>query len=609
MIPWIQVYNRSDNGIRTRIANDLPTISHELGHALDVRWGVLGNGLTDTMRKELVDGLSDEMKAAYQPRQYLSEGYAEYIRKFLQNRETAAIDYPEFTKHFLNSLSPKDAALLEQLADDINAYYSLDADTATSSIRLREDGTPDARTWGEKIKAKANVLYQAWVDSNHGIREFDKATGANTYKLATNSAYSDAIAGQIITGDLTDANGQYVGPGLKAALNGLDMNDKQKYKLFGEYLAVKHGPERLAEGMRIFADDRKNSTAWMQNRQAQLEQQYPEFKEISERLYQFQADFLKTWGVDTGLVSQQSADEWAKRWKFYVPFNRAVSQEKRGIGAKRGFANQNSTINQARGSGLDIVHPVDNIINNLVKMVNAGVRNNVMRRITDEAERLGADASFLEKVPTPMVRREFDMTGVKEQLTDWIEGSTMRQVDKDQATGIIGNLDDVLAQYGRGKAHGDVITVLKGGQQEFWKINDPLMLQSITNMSPKKMDGILDAYAVVSRFMTGNITGNNILWSLFSNFPRDLGTFFTYSKTRNPAKVFAAMGSAYVNKIKGDSADLLFKEYLASGTGTLDKVQVKDGHLVNCDMGESFAMCIIGGNTFIVKGDALAEKE
>ena len=358
-------YNRRDNGIRTRIANDLPTISHELGHALDVRWGVLGNGLTDTMRKELVDGLSDEMKAAYQPRQYLSEGYAEYIRKFLQNRETAAIDYPEFTKHFLNSLSPKDAALLEQLADDINAYYSLDADTATSSIRLREDGTPDARTWGEKIKAKANVLYQAWVDSNHGIREFDKATGANTYKLATNSAYSDAIAGQIITGDLTDANGRYVGPGLKAALHGLDLNNKQQYKLFGEYLAVKHGPERLAEGMRIFADDRKNSTAWMQNRQAQLEQQYPEFKEISERLYQFQADFLKTWGVDTGLVSKQSADEWAKRWKFYVPFNRAVSREKRGIGAKRGFANQNSTIKQARGSGLDIVHPVDNIINKI----------------------------------------------------------------------------------------------------------------------------------------------------------------------------------------------------------------------------------------------------
>lgn len=428
-------------------------------------------------------------------------------------------------------------------------------------------GAANARTWSEKIKAKASVLYQAWTDSNHGIKRFDTATGGNTYKLATNAAYSDAIAGQILVGDLTDANGQYVAPGLKAALHGIDLNNIEQYKHFGEYLVVKHGPERLAEGMRIYADDRKNSTNFMRRRQAELEQTYPQFKEVSERLYEFQKQFLRTWGVDTGLVSSESADEWAKRWEFYVPLNRAVSQEKRGIGAKRGFANQNSTIKRALGSGLDIVHPVDNMVSNIVKMVNAGVRNNVMRSITDTAEALGADAAFLEKVPTPMVRRGFDMTGIKAQLTDWFDDSDMQASDKIKAEGIVRNLDDVLYQYGKGKAHGDVITVLKNGNQEFWKINDPLLLSSVTNMAPKKMDGILDAYAVVSRFMSANITGNNIIWSIFSNFPRDMGTFFTYSKVRNPAKVFAAMGSAYANKIKGDNADPLYKEYLAMGGG------------------------------------------
>lgn len=560
-------YDHRSKGIRTKIANDLPTTAHELGHALNDRWGILESGLSAAMKKELSDGLGAEMLAAYPPKAYVSEGFAEYIRKFLQNRETAAIDYPEFTKHFLNRISPKDAAQLEQLADEINAYYALDADTATSSIRFREEGGADARTWGEKIQQKAHVLYQAWLDSNHGIHEFDKATGANTYRLASNAAYSDAMAGQIITGDLTDANGQYVGPGLKAALQGLNLSDAKEYRLFGEYLTVKHGPERLAEGMRIFADDRKNSSAWMENRQAQLEAQYPQFKEISQRLYEFQKEFLQTWGVGTGLVSAQSAEDWADRWQYYVPFNRAVSPERRGQGAKRGFANQTSTIKQAHGSGLDIVHPVDNIVANIVKMVNAGVRNNVMRRITDETQRLGIDASFLEKVPTPVVRKGFDMTGVKTQLTDWIEQSSMQLDGKQQAEGIISSLDDVLYQYGRGKAHGDVITVLKGGNQEFWKINDPLLLQSLTNMSQKKLDGILDAYAMVSRFMTGNITGNNIIWSLFSNFPRDLGTFFVYSKVRNPAKVFSSMGSAYVNKIKGENADPMYKEFLAMGGG------------------------------------------
>ena len=74
-----------------------------------------------------------------------------------------------------------------------------------------------------------------------------------------------------------------------------------------------------------------------------------------------------------------------------------------------------------------------------------------------------------------------------------------------------------------------VVTVLKDGKPEFWKINDPLLLASLTNLTPPKMKGVLDAYAVVSRFITGNITGNNLVWSLFSNFPRDLGTLFTLS--------------------------------------------------------------------------------
>ena len=558
-------FNRGNKGIRSKIANDLPTVSHELGHYLDLTYG-LTNGLSNVQRDELMNGLSADMKAAYPQRKWTTEGLAEYIREFLRNRDEAASNYPEFTKHFLNSMSGKDAALLEQLADEVNAYFALDTDTATSSIRFSEEGTPDARTFPEKIREKASVLYQAWLDSNHGIKLFDDATGSDAYKLATNAAYSDAMAGQIIVGDLTGPDGQYVGPGLSAALKDIDLKNKDEYRLFGEYLVVRHGPERLKEGMRIFADDRKNDEAWMQARQAAIESQHPEFADAADKLYQFQKDFLQTWGVGTGLVSSDKAQEWADRWSFYVPFNRAV---KGGgtMGARRGFANQNSTINRAHGSGLDIVHPVDNIVNNIVKMVNAGVRNNVMRKITDSAERMGANAVFLEKVPTPMKRTSFRAVDLKENLTAAFDSSGMDAADKDIAFGIIDNIDDILYQYGKGKAHGDVVTVMKDGKQEFWKINDPLLLSSITSLSPKKMDGILDTYAVVSRFMTSNITGNNLIWSIFSNMPRDMMTMFTYSKDKNPLHILGGMASAYANSFKHDGQDPLFKEYLAMGGG------------------------------------------
>lgn len=559
-------YEVKSHGIRTKIANNLPVVSHELGHYFERTFGIKEQ-LTEEMQEELLSHLDERLAENYSDEKLVREGVAEYVRRFLKNRETAIIDYPLFTDWFLKCFTPKDLAKFEQLADDINAYYSLDADTATSSIRLREEGGIDLRTPIEKLQDTASHLYQAWTDSNHAIKKFDNATGSNAYILASNSAYSDAIAGQIITSDLTDQDGKYVTAGLKTVLNGINLGNKEEYRLFGEYLVVKHGPERLREGMRVFADDRKNSSNFMERRQAELEAKYPQFAEVSERLYDFIKKFYETWGVKTGLISQEMLESWGVRWEHYVPFNRAVGKGQSRAGAKRGFANQNSTIKRAKGGGQDIYNPVDNLVDNIVKMVNAGVRNNVMLTITQSAEKLGAEATFLEKVPMPLSVTNMDMTGVKEKLTDWLEESDLDDKSKDKAQGVVNNLDDVLAQYGRGKVGGNVVTVMVDGKPQAWKINDVDLLRSLTSLSPKTMDGLADAWAVGTRFMTANITGNNIVWSIFSNLPRDFATFFTYSKNKNILKMAEGVGSAYLNKIKGDKTSPLYKEFLSMGGG------------------------------------------
>ena len=562
-------YDRNEKGIRSRVVNDLPTISHELGHHLDNLYGITKK-LPEAARRELIDGLDADMKAAYKENKWVTEGLAEYTRKYLQNRETAAIDYPEFTTHFKGMLNAKDSALIDQLADEVNAYYSMDAETASSSIRNREDRGRDFRTWDERVSEKGDAFYQAWVDSNHGIRMFDRATGSQTYKLASNAAYADAMAGSILTGDLTGPDGQYVASGLTTALHGIDLKNKAEYRDFGEYLVVKHGPERLKEGMRIFADDRKNSTSWMEDRAQALEQQYPEFKSAAKRLYQFQTDFLQTWGVRTGLVSTQSAENWSKRWKYYVPLNRFMGDKGAG-GAKRGFANQTSTIRKAYGSGRDIVNPVDNIIGNVVRMVNAATRNNVAVQITNVAQNNGGMADFVEKVPSPLKQKAFDASNLKSKLSEALdEGMMNGSIHADDASfaqDIIDGIDDILIQYGRGVAHGDVVTVLRDGKPEYWKINDPMLLSSLTSMDTAKLPAWLETYGAMSRFVTSNITGNNVVWSIFSNFPRDLMTYFTFAQDKNPVHMMGGIASAYANRLKGKNADPLYKEYLAMGGG------------------------------------------
>ena len=46
---------------------------------------------------------------------------------------------------------------------------------------------------------------------------------------------------------------------------------------------------------------------------------------------------------------------------------------------------------------------------------------------------------------------------------------------------------------------------------------------------------------------------------------------------------------------------------LDTGVGSLDKVQVKNGQLVNCDCGNLYALLSIAGKTYHVKGRLLAE--
>ena len=56
-------------------------------------------------------------------------------------------------------------------------------------------------------------------------------------------------------------------------------------------------------------------------------------------------------------------------------------------------------------------------------------------------------------------------------------------------------IDDVLVQYGQGKAHGDVVTFLRNGKQEFWKINDPKKLNSLDVEFNKKNRVIVAQFA------------------------------------------------------------------------------------------------------------------
>lgn len=561
-------FNERNRGIRTKITNDLPTFSHEFGHWLDKTYNITGSArLPKEVRKDIETAFfmnpdNADLYSGKSASVKLKEGLAEFVRYYLQNRDAARIDFPKLTDYILKQMSPGELAKFNGFADQVNAYYSMDAGDAKSSIRLKEDSRPDYRTNMEKFHDWYHGWYQENVDSVHGFREFDVRNGTNTYTYATNAAYTDARVAQTIIEGIYDLDGNYIGPGLKDALAGIDVNDKEVYIAFGEYLALKHGIEWIAQGKRVFADDRKNNAQWMENRIAEIEAEHPEFIEAADRLYKFESDFMWTYAVGEGLISADAYKAMQKENPCYVPFFRA------------GFKERGNSLFKAKGSGRDLIHPVDNIIDNITKLQNAAARNAVMLQLRREAVRSKADALFMEKMPDPKVPVEVDLRGIKDRLyneTHDIAGIEIAPEMQDALQEVIGSIDDTMTQFqlGKAKPNRGEIKILVAGKPEFWKINDPLLLSSITSMDYRNASKVITAFGSVSRFITSNITGNNVIWSVFSNAPRDLQTLLTYSMaTKNPGKMLQGVADSYLNYInnaRGKSVDPLFSEYLAMG--------------------------------------------
>ena len=80
--------------------------------------------------------------------------------------------------------------------------------------------------------------------------------------------------------------------------------------------------------------------------------------------------------------------------------------------------------------------------------------------------------------------------------------------------------------------------------------------------------GMFQFYAKITRFMTGAITGNNLIWSLTSNSLRDLQTLFTYSAVKDPARVMREIGAAYLNK---------FRSAIRANRRLFDRIAVFEG--------------------------------
>ncbi|MBQ9617494.1 MAG: hypothetical protein IJR48_03930, partial [Oscillibacter sp.] len=565
-------------GIRLKVANDLPVFTHELGHSLDeqYRFSELlrnpGADMDDKVRlskdgqdivrgriqaaRELTKNLDPQFAAQYKGNQLLAEGVAEFFRRFCQNRVQASADYPMFYRFVMTTLSGKDQAQLLAMADDINAVYSLDAESAQSSIRHMDDKAADYRTGRERFNTLKDRFLQATVDSLHSVRKLSQMMGSDVHKKFYNAAYADSRAYFNLTEHLCDLDGQYVGPGLRTVLHGVNVNDPAEFDAFGEYLVIWNAPSWLVDDKRVLANDRKNNLLYCELREKELEKQYPAFRATSEALYDYWDRFMRTYVVGTGLISEEQYEAMRAKHPYYVPFRRVMDDviaASKGFGTHRTFANQPNPIKRAQGSGRDIIHPVESIISMTAKLTYQGIHQQTMLDLIDTANAFGLDAAFMERVPAPVVKQSADISGIKAEIAQRVANSDLPEKDAELLLQILDEQGDIMSWYSqRAYLDKDCIGVRRNGELEVYKVNDKLLFEALSTMGrPHSFadNNVFQIFNKLTRGVSSMLTGWNIVWSLFSNAPRDLQTAFIYSTPEHRLKLLAKILDSYLASI------------------------------------------------------------
>lgn len=565
-------FKKLSKAVRLRIANDLPTATHELGHLLDDKYDFTSSANID----EIIDFAqrkSPTLMKQYKKSEVPGESVAEFVREFVKDPQSTIKEVPRFSKEFIETLSPKDAQALKTLSEYSQQYYNSDfmdkVDAAmTNNKEIKKRSKSTASEISKEIYTKLVDSFAPIKEATDYVKELKGTLSGrkDAYILAINSKNVDATMSTIFKEGMVDPNGNLTGgKGLIDCIKDISHKD---IDLFDKYLVLKHSlewiePQEGAKLKRVFSDDTLQNSERIKREIANLENNHPEFKEASENLYKFQQDMLKYWVVSMGGMDAITYNKLQKMYPHYVPFMRDTGRNRTGF--KSGFANQQSPVKTAKGSGATIISPLESIIKNVEKQVKFGTRNRVMAVLGMYADNVPGFANFIEPVPPDQVKNIINI----EKLSDEFLGRMSESLDENDLFNLTEVFEDVFGTQVEsytpvvipGK---QIVTYLNKGKRKYYQVHDKALFNAITNLTPVQTGKIMNFAGRTLGITNALITQLNPVFAT-TNAMRDYDTAMKNSKAyNNPITFTGAYMSALWDVIRNSDN---YKQYKAAGGG------------------------------------------
>jgi hypothetical protein len=464
--------------------------------------------------------------------------------------------------------------------------------------------TPDTstkivNTKDAKVKSNLNTfekMYSKLVDNQYAIEKFAKNADSEKVKImASNSRNVPGTVSYILKDGLVDKSGKEIGGSFK---NIIDRVPKSQETAFNDYLLNRHNVYRMNEGKPVFGENITSDISL--KRIAEYEAKYPEFKQTAEMYDKFMNDFMETWGVKSGLISEDTWKVLKEKYPHYVPTYRVLEEVlgPKPLNAKRAFVNQPNIVKKATGSSKPVINPLEKSMELVDKTVKAAKYNEVGQTIVDEIrknpDKLRIWAELIEEPADMQMPKGLDIEEVMEEFN--------KQYDS------IFKKEKLNAP--------NVVRVMENGKPVYLKINDKDFFEAVTGLTRSKPSDLEKIAKYITTPFKSLITTKNPVFAV-RNLARDIPTAYINGSEMNPVKFVMGLMDA-AKDMKNNSE--MFKEYKALGGGESDflksdlkKLYRKDGPISTFNnfiesiprYAEYKRSVIKGGNTFEAKMKAL----
>jgi len=545
--------------VRMRVPSEIDTLAHEGGHALEGRF----QGALESVKRQ--HGAELTPLASPGP-DALSEGFAEWFRRYVTNPPAAERVAPGFTEAFERFLAANDPAMQARLRDiqaGYQAWINAPSGGAVASSIATTVPPGSAREVLREFKqeglrnttqAWTDRIYTAVFDDLHPIRmtvdsllgiaaknlniskeKLGLKTANNPYKLLRlardgySGGHMDLLYG-VHDYQSIEPQGPSFREAVATAFGGLGKEQWSDAAIreFGAYLTSR----RMVQEWRRFQDGEiaappdKFSLADHQQAIQDFEAKYSGFAQGAQQVYAFLDNMLRK-KRDAGLITRELYDDLTQR-EDYVPVMRDMSDRGTVEGQAAARKDKFSIINRFRGSQRDVINPLESIAKDAYETSMIIARNDALKALDALARAAGPDGGrFAERIPAHEMKgtqvnvQEALRAAAKDAGVDLADMQIMMQAVDDQLG------DNAVAQVWRAgdiSEKGEAIVYLwEDGKRIPIRMADGKfghdMLHAVTGMNRESTEWWVNILSLPSTVLRTGVTASADF--IGANFLRD----------------------------------------------------------------------------------------